>query len=257
MLKISTSLPSTAIFGAEAERLKNVLVDHNASWFRALSDHIEIETDEDVSPWVSTWRSSTTDVVATPTRPNKKNGRFDTTSPVPAMRFQAETHCGYSADKIAKSAERFSIAILYKSENRDARTVFSISGKTQNNILFVNENSGRLTLLDRAGTLKLETDAPPLSHRYALLVVSYAAGKLRMQLNNEPMQETLGHIPDLEGTAELFIGCRNHRSGLAKTLGTSRISDVIYWPDRMLLGPVGEDMPPDLTLLHDFWRWNR
>lgn len=78
-----------------------------------------------------------------------------------------------------------------------------------------------------------------------------------LQVNDDPVMEASGKVPVLGGAAELFIGCRSHRSGLAKTLGSARISDVIYWPDRMILGSDGDDVALDLKLLRDFWRWNR
>ena len=254
MLEISKALPPKAVLGLEAEQLQNSLEGQNTTWFRAIDKHIELEADEGEA-WVSGWTCCTSEVRAEPSRPNKRAGQFDASCSIPAICFRAQTHCGYSAT--VESAQRFSISVLYRSKNRDARTLFSIAGKDKSNILFANENAGRLSVTDRSGTVKIECDAPPESNRHVLLVVSYEPGKLRMRLNDDPVQEAMGHVPGLEGTAELFIGCRNHRPGLAKTLGESRISDLIYWPDRMILGPKDGQSDPDLALLCDFWRWNR
>ncbi len=65
-----------------------------------------------------------------------------------------------------------------------------------------------------------------------------------------------GPRPVLTGPASLFIGCRNQRPGLTKTLGGALIADVWLWPGRALL--VSDD-PADrtaLTALRRFVLWS-
>ncbi|MGB0966708.1 MAG: hypothetical protein ACPGUX_00865 [Halocynthiibacter sp.] len=256
MIEVNKKLPSGVLLGPEIQNLRNILQEQNAAWFSAEDAYITQESDEDTT-WVSGWASNTTDVTAKPSRPNKKKGRFDHASMVPAMCFQSGVHCGYSANGIAPNAERFTVAVIYRSEKRDGRTLFSVAGEDKSNMLFANESSGKLHIVDRSGTILVECDAPLSGTRHALLIASYETGKLRVSLNGELQGEAAGHVPGLGGSAEFFIGCRNHRAGLAKTLGTSSISDAFYWPDRMLLGPQGIPPDPALAALHDFWRWNR
>lgn len=255
-LQIAKRLPAGALLGPERDALLAALVGQGASWFTALPNSVETES-EGKKSWVTGWSSITSEANAIPTRPNDRGGRFDPEGSNPAMCFRAGQHCGYSVDGIAPTAEQFTVAVIYQSEDQDGRTLFSVAGADKSNMLFANESSGALAVLDREGSLRLKCDAPPIGSRYGLLVVSYESGKLRVSVNGGPPEETNGKVPGLEGAAELFIGCRNHRSGLAKTLGTSRISDVYFWPEMALLRPADMPLDPVLTMLEDFWRWNR
>jgi hypothetical protein len=263
MLEIPHSLPPGALLDAEGRALEDLLSGQGAHWFRALPDFIatqpvEADTQE---TFVSGWTSAISEVSAAPTRPNDRAGRFDGSGAPPAMCFRAQHHCGYAVPAIAPSAERFSLAVIYASEERDARTLFSVTGADNSNILFGFEKTGTLAVKDRAGTVELAAEAPATGPeaggRHGLLVVSHEMGKLRMAVNAGPTLEASGRVPGLTDTAELFIGCRSHRPGLAKTLGTARITDVIFWPDRMVLGPSGLPSDPSLGALRDFWKWNR
>jgi hypothetical protein len=69
--------------------------------------------------------------------------------------------------------------------------------------------------------------------------------------------EARGEIGAFSGAAELFIGCRNHRGGLGKTLGAHETSDVFFWPDQMLLAPSDTAEAASLNALRSYWRWNR
>jgi hypothetical protein len=71
------------------------------------------------------------------------------------MVFQAEKNCGYSVNPIAPTAERFSVAVIYRSRNCDGRTLCSIAGKSHDNFIFANEFQGKLSIIDRAGTIGL------------------------------------------------------------------------------------------------------
>jgi hypothetical protein len=64
-----------------------------------------------------------------------------------------------------------------------------------------------------------------------------------------------GTVPGLAHQADFFIGCRSNRGGLAKTLGQARLHEVLFWPDRALLGsPEAEDREA-LAVLHRHMRW--
>lgn len=254
MLNLPASLPPGAVLGPERDRLGAALCAQNASWFAATPSHVTVE-DDTPDPWVSAWASTTSGARAVPSRPNSRGGRFDQEAPVPALRFRAGLHCGYSVDGIADSANHFTVAVIYRSEARNARTLISVAGQDKSNMIYANESAGALNVADRSSTILAENSAPMPSYRAALLLVGYEPGTLRVAINGGPVTRATGQVPGLDGAAELFIGCRNHRSGLAKTLGSSRISDVIYWPQQML--PDGHVTTPDLRPLYDFWIWNR
>jgi hypothetical protein len=49
---------------------------------------------------------------------------------------------------------------------------------------------------------------------------------------------------------DFFIGCRSNRPGLAKTLGASRLHEVLFWPETAL-SPEDEA----LVALGRYHRW--
>jgi hypothetical protein len=63
-------------------------------------------------------------------------------------------------------------------------------------------------------------------------------------------------VPGLAHPADFFIGCRSNRAGLAKTLGTSRLHEVLFWPDRALLGAAEPEDRAALEALRRHFRWD-
>ena len=256
VLELSHPLPPGALLGPEVQALHNALSHEGAAWLRARSEYVEQQEDDNTS-WVTDWRSATTGHVARPTQPNRQNGRFDARARVPAMYFRSQMHCGYAVENIANTAERFSLAVIYKSADKEGRSLASVSVGDNTNILFAAEYSGQIIIKDRAGTFDLECPAPDTRTHHALVVISYEAGKLRCAVNGGEVLEASGNAPGMEQAAKLFIGCRNNRAGLMKTLGDARITDVLYWPDRTILPPKASNVAtPELMMLRNYFRWN-
>jgi hypothetical protein len=256
VLNFEGNLPTTSLLGNEEACLYRLMREHEFHWFRAGSDFVSLGAGP-AGTFVSTWDSLAGDMVAKPSAPNIQNGRFSSGSPWGEMVFQAETNCGYSVNPIAPTAERFSVAVIYRSRNCDGRTLCSIAGKSHDNFIFANEFQGKLSIIDRAGTIGLTFQSVDTMHRPSLLVFSFDSGCLRATLNGGAVQEALGDVPSMGGLAELFIGCRNHRKKLAKTLGNLWISDLIYWPDKTIVSAEGAQMTAELSAVNEFWRWAR
>jgi hypothetical protein len=75
--------------------------------------------------------------------------------------------------------------------------------------------------------------------------------------NLEPPTVAEGADAGMRSPADLFIGCRSHRSGLRKTLGGATILEVVFWPKHALLTPRGaEDRAAYLDLKRYFlWEY--
>ena len=78
--------------------------------------------------------------------------------------------------------------------------------------------------------------------------------RLRLGLG-DAMAEAAGRVPGLAHQADFFIGCRSNRSGLTKTLGQSRLHEVLFWPDRCLPGSDDPEDAAALAALHRYMRW--
>ena len=256
MLNFEGKLPTTSLLGNEEACLHRLMREHEFHWFRAESDFVSFE-EGPTGKFVSTWCSQAGDMVAKPSGPNIQNGRFTSVSPWGEMMFQAEMNCGYSVNPIASTAQRFSLAVIYRSRNCDGRTLCSIAGKSHDNFIFANEFQGTLSIVDRAGTIGLNFLTGDTMRRSGLLVFSFDSGCLRASYNGGVVQEALGDVPSMGGLAELFIGCRNHRKKLAKTLGNLWISDLMYWPDRAILAAEGAEITAEISAVNEFWRWAR
>lgn len=256
MLSFDGNLPPTSLVGNEEARLYRLMRDHEFHWFRAGSDFVSLEEGRN-GTFVSTWCSQAGDMVAKPSAPNIQNGRFTSASPWGEMTFQAKTHCGYSVNPIASTAERFSLAVIYRSRNCDGRTLCSIAGKSHNNFIFANEFQGRMAIIDRAGTIGLTFQSVDTMRRSGLLVFSFDAGCMRASLNGGAVREAQGDVPSMGGMAELFIGCRNHRKKLAKTLGDLWISDLMYWPDKAIVPAENAETTAEILALNELWKWAR
>jgi hypothetical protein len=133
----------------------------------------------------------------------------------------------------------------------------SIGAKDGDNILFLNEADGVMVAKDRSGGIEVECEAPENDGGRALVLMSLEPSRLRLRLGQGPVMETRGSVEGLEGEAELFIGCRNHRSGLQKTLGDLEISDVIFWPSGAVLAAPGMAETGQFAAVAEFWRWTR
>jgi hypothetical protein len=256
VLNFEGNLPKTSLLGNEEASLYRLMREHEFHWFRAEANFISF-TEGPAGKFVSSWDSLSGDMVAKPSAPNIQSGQFASGSPWGEMVFQAEKNCGYSVNPIAPTAERFSVAVIYRSRNCDGRTLCSISGKSHDNFIFANEFKGKLSIVDRAGTIALNFQSVDTMHRPSLLVFSFDAGCMRATLNGGAVKEALGDVPSMGGIAELFIGCRNHRKKLAKTLGDLWISDLIYWPGKAIVPAEREQMTAEISAVNEFWRWAR
>ena len=256
MLQFSGDLPAGTLLGNEAERLADRLRPAGAIWFSARAEQVRRDGDGSDAP-ITEWHSMCGRHVARPSRPNTGNGRFDATGPFPVMQFRQKVNCGYSVAGIAPDAQAFSVAILYSSPVRDGRTLFSIHAQDGGNLFFLNEADGMLVAKDRGGAIEIECEAPAHEGGRELVMLSLEASRLRLRLGRGPVIEARGGVENLRGEAELFIGCRNHRAGLQKTLGDLQISDLIFWPTGAVLAAPGHAETDQAAALSEFWRWTR
>ncbi|GHF03273.1 hypothetical protein GCM10016455_25650 [Aliiroseovarius zhejiangensis] len=179
-------------------------------------------------------------VVAYPVKPNATGAKRH---PEGSIAFTAATNTGLVAEGALSETRQFTCAVRFDSPKGEARTLVTINPSDADNYLFLNEKEGELTWQDQKGSVAVAIPSPPTP---AWVVVGYEAGRLSIAAASEdrplgaPVAST-GNNPrldtDLSGSSDLFIGCRSHRKGILKTLGTSRIMDVLLWSDSFVLTP--------------------
>jgi hypothetical protein len=184
-------------------------------------------------------------------QPNTGNSRFEAGTPG-ALICQEGLNCGFTLPGFAPEVEAFTVAVIYRSQG-EAKTLASVFTGQPNNMIFLTEGDGQILAKDRANTAEVALPMPE-SGGAKLVVLSYDGRGLRLAVGKD---ETVAAatIPGLAHQADFFIGCRSNRVGLAKTLGQSRLYEVLFWPDRALLGSTDAEDRDALATLHRYLRW--
>lgn len=248
MLTLTQALPPGALIGAEDEALAQALPATGAVWFRADAASAVVEGDK-----ITGWLDSTATQRAVTTEPNTGASRHDA-SPPDAFLCETGTHCGFVVEKPLPDGRCFTAAVIYTSPRDEAKTLLSVSTGQTNNLIFLSESDGRLTAKDRDSTVEVSLPVIPGDGRPRLAIFAFNGRELRLSFNGSTVSSS-GRVPAMDPPAQLFIGCRSNRAGLAKTLGNSRLHDVLIWPNRALLASSDPADVVALACLHRYHLW--
>lgn len=247
MLEIAQRLPPGALIGGDDQLLSDAVLTTGGARFIARDADI-VRT----GGRITGWRDSVLTVEAGVATPNSGNSRVDA-GPPPALVCQDGVNCGFTLPGFAPEVEAFTVAVIYRSQG-EARTLASVFTGQANNLIFVSESEGQVLAKDRAGAV--EVALPLADHRGATLVILAFDGRtLRLEAGGREAAAS-GKVPGLAHQADFFIGCRSNRGGLAKTLGQSRLHEVLFWPDRALLGSTEAEDLAALSALRRHHRWD-
>jgi hypothetical protein len=247
MLHLPQTLPSGALIGGESRALAKVLARTGGARFMAREADLVRSGDA-----ITGWREASGAIVATTTVPNSGFSRFDVGPPA-ALICRTGVHCGFVLSVFAPEVSRFTAAIIYSSQG-EAKSLLSVSTGQSNNLVFLSESEGQLSLKDRQGTLAVALDLPGGPAKPHLAVLSFTGRALILRLGQR-IARAEGSLPAMGHPGDFFIGCRSNRSGLAKTLGASRLHEVLFWPDRALLGSPDPEDAATLAALDAYHRW--
>lgn len=247
MLHIAARLPPGALVGGDAEALAEAVLRTGGARFVAREADL-VRT----AGGITGWREAQGAAVATAAGPNTGNSRFDPGPPGAILCREGE-NCGFTLPGFAPEVEAFTAAVIYRSQG-EARTLASVfTGQTQN-MVFLVERDGQVQLADRQATVGLTLPLrPKAAARLALM--AWDGRVLRLGLDGRWTGIAVA-IPGLDQPADFFIACRSNRAGLAKTLGTSRIHEVLFWPDRCLPGSADPEDRAALAALEAHVRWS-
>lgn len=206
-------------------------LEYGAVWYRA---HHASSVIQDWTP------EQGLGAVAYPVKPSETGA---CRHPDGGIAFTTAKNTGLVAEGALSQTQAFTCAVRFDSRDGEARTLVTINPTDADNYLFLNEKEGELTWQDQKGSVAVAIPSPPTP---AWVVVGYDAGRLSIAACQEgqrlaPLVTSAAQNPklsaDLSGSSDLFIGCRSHRKGILKTLGTSRIMDVLLWSDSFVLAP--------------------
>lgn len=245
MLTIAQDLPPACLIGSEGQALGVSVAAAQGMWFNAHPDHVLVDGDA-----ITGWRARVGGVDLRPSAPNQGGSRFDIDHGGFVLR--AGVHCGFTLPNAVQKLGRFTAAVLFAAPDDDIRTLFALNTGASNDVIFLSEAEGQIFAKDRAGGVGVYLPAPAQRHpRLRMAILSYTGRALHLWADGAAATGA-GTAIGMDGAVDMFVGCRSNRPGLAKTLGTGRIRDVIFWPGRALLDEAGS---PDLAALHRYFRW--
>ena len=213
-------------------------------WFTAHPDDVLVDADV-----ISGWRAQTGGAILRPAAPNQGGTLFDTGAP--AFVLRSAIHGGFTLAQASPTASCFTAAIIFATPDDDARTLLSLKIQTANEMIFLSESDGQIFAKDRAGTVSAALPSPQRHPAWRMAIVSYSGRALHLWADGASAAGH-GNAPHLAQPADLFVGCRSNRPGLAKTLGSARLRDVMFWPGRALLA---QERSADLAALQRYFRW--
>lgn len=243
MLEIAATLPPGALIGGEDRLLAQAVVASGGARFIAREEDL-VRSQEAITGW----REAKLAVEAVAAGPNSGNSRFEDG----ALICEDGVNCGFTLPGFAPEVEAFTVAVIYRSEG-EAKTLASVFCGKANNMVFLTEGDGRLVARDKLNTLEVGLPVPK-GDGAKLALLGFDGTGLRVGLG-EAEALVRGRLPGLGHPADFFIGCRSNRPGLAKTLGQSRIHEVLFWPDRCLPGSADPEDLAALAMLRRYLRW--
>jgi len=256
MLTLDYPLPRGALCDDPAATLAQDLLRTGVMWW----DGTGLRTDKTGA--VTEWSPRLGTHSALPTTPNDGNGLIGEAGDFRGLQCQQAVHCGMAAENVAEDASRATLAIRYLAPAEgDARTLltYNASGTdrkgTGANYLFLSEADGVLTVKDDNGAIELTLPVPGNDFP-RLVLISLDGPHLMGKVADGDSASARADTRVLNGAASLFIGCRNQRPKLFKTLGAALISDVWLWPGRALLPGQTDTDRHALRALLRFLKWS-
>lgn len=249
MLEIKANFPPGALCNATPGAVKVPL--KGAYWWHGSERQME---QDPATGAVSLWRAYDGGPPCEPTVPNTGNGQIGEVDELFGLQCRAGTHCGVVAEDAAPDAGTATLAVrFYTPPGEDARTLLTLNATRAENYVFLSETAGVLTAKDDNRRASITLPCPPRDAP-RMAIVSLHGDRLALSLGPN-RADTQAKEGILNGPASLFIGCRNQRPRLLKTLGAALILDVWLFPGRALLH---SDTPADTKALaalkrHHLW----
>ncbi len=244
VLTIVQSVPRACLIGGEGPALGAAVAASGGLWFAAHADEVLVHGDA-----ITGWRARVGGAELRPSAPNAGGTRYDTENP--SFILRSGLHCGLTLAGAVQRANRFTAAVIFSAPDDDIRSLFALNTGAANDMIFLSEAEGQIFAKDRAGGVAAYLPSPRRHGRWRLAIVSYTGRALHLWADGAQVVGA-GVAVGMDGPADLFVGCRSNRAGLAKTLGAGRIRDVLFWNDRALLA---EENSPELAALHRYFRW--
>lgn len=257
MIRVEDDLPGAALLDGSNADLAASMAAAGGLWLHGDAAHLRL----DAEGVVLGWRTTDGALEAVPTKPNEGHGHWVQTDTGGGLQCQTGVHCGLVLPGVLDRAERFSMAVLYRSDpGVEGRTLLTINGEGEGGsapYLFLADYGATLLVKDTSEGLSLEVPKTVGVDGLRCVVVSIDRGQIALQDSAGPAHRGEGVAPALPKPASLFVGVRSHRGGLQKTLGEAVIEDVLLWPGMSLLLPQTPADEAQRLKLARYYLWRR
>jgi hypothetical protein len=260
-LELDMELPDGALIDRADAEFGRALDGSGAIWLQGSEPHFVTVPGTGV---LREWIARVGDTTAHPVEPNEGHGFVGCKHGQSGLSCSMETNCGFVLDRVTTDASRFSMAVIYlPPAEGEARTLLSLntgfdrsgSGGKKGGYIFLSDSDGQIVAKDTGDNVGLEMAAPAVAGQPRLVLLTLDRGRLALMASGAGMAEIEGIPPGLNHPASLFIGCRSHRKGLKKTLGSSLIRDVVFWPRSLLLAPRTSEEEAQRAALERYFFW--
>jgi hypothetical protein len=230
---VDVKVPEAVLLSVPAKAAGTMRPDTcDAVWYKADQTSLTCNDAGVVQAWRAQEGRGTT---ATPVKPNNDNLRLSGTG---GLMFDAEINAGLVVENALFAATTFTLAVRYSSDHGEARSLLTLNPSDYDSYLFLAEKDGVISWQDQQDHAALSQPAPKGG---GWIIAGCNHGRLSLAtapdggMPSAPLQSEVGTAEiqaALTGACDLFIGCRSHRKGILKTLGSARIHDVLLWVDQ-------------------------
>lgn len=172
--------------------------------------------------------------VAEPVEQNTRNCRHVGANRSAYLSLTDRMACGFSAE-IGSVSDVLSFAVIFAAPKGAARTLAAVSAAGSRDYIALTQDARDLTMARRNGA-EIGFTCPPSDQPVLILARVDADGLWLAQGDRPPV-----HAADPEalptGAVTGFIGCRRHRAGLYKTLGSGHLYDIAFMPKMDVFSP--------------------
>lgn len=204
---------------------QNQFVHKNGIWFAAHSNAFSGDR---------IWHSKCGTINAGPVKPNTQAVHIENDIGLP---FSAQENGGYVIERPLRLGNQFSMAVLFQSQG-EAKTIVTVNPIDHKTYLFLSEKNNELTLSDDTGLM--EPLHLPKNQEQVWVKIGYTLGRLTLAADEKSISSYDVRTEKLLATSfsglnDVFLGCRSHRKGLAKTLGQFTLCHILLIPHCNLL----------------------
>jgi hypothetical protein len=202
-----------------------------AVWYKAA--HSAVSSDQNGA--IQNWQPEDgIGITATPVKPNTNQLLM---APNGGLIFEHQINSGVVIKNGLVDTKKFTCAVRYSSPLGEARSLLTINPAESKTYIFLTEKNHHIYWQDRHGEVELCLPAP---QHGGWIVAGYCEGQLSLTVAQTSADfgptirsnTTSSLLVDaMVGASDIFIGCRSHRTGILKTLGTSLIHDILLWID--------------------------